>query len=81
MLIHVYLQYGLISINNYMGFGLSGVETRTHMIGSDATIAWVDVSTGRANAVDYHLTGRFQVSQKVNMGKFLIITPTRKRAG
>ena len=44
-----------------MGFGVSGRDDSTFMVGADATIAWVDVTTGSPNAIDYYLTGRFQV--------------------
>ncbi len=43
-----------------MGFGLSGSTSRTHMIGADPVITWVDETTG-PQAVDYFLTGYFQV--------------------
>ncbi len=45
----------------YMGFGLSGSNSSTFMVGADATIAWVDNLEGTPNAEDYHLSGRFQV--------------------
>ena len=43
-----------------MGFGLSGSTSRTFMIGADPVITWVDETTG-PHAVDYFLTGYFQV--------------------
>ena len=45
-----------------MGFGLSGRNDSTFMVGADATIAWVDNSDGSVSAVDYYLSGRFQVT-------------------
>ncbi|XP_064398937.1 neurogenic locus notch homolog protein 3-like [Halichondria panicea] len=47
------------NLNQYMGFGLSGSTSRTHMIGADPVITWVDETTG-PQAVDYFLTGYFQ---------------------
>ncbi|XP_064398528.1 protein Skeletor, isoforms B/C-like [Halichondria panicea] len=47
------------NLNQYMGFGLSGNTNRTHMIGADPVITWVDETTG-PQAVDYFLTGYFQ---------------------
>ncbi len=44
-----------------MGFGLSGRSDSTFMVGADATITWVDSTTGSPNAVDYYITGRSQV--------------------
>jgi hypothetical protein len=44
-----------------MAFGLSGRSDATFMVGADATVAWVDGSSGMPNAVDYILTGRIQV--------------------
>ena len=52
----------ITSINDYMGFGISGRDSSTYMVGADATIAWLDKTTGRPDAVDYHLAGRFQVN-------------------
>ncbi len=49
-----------------MGFGLSGNTTRTHMIGADPVITWVDETTG-PHAVDYFLTGYFQVRQQLSV--------------
>ncbi len=48
------------SRNQYMGFGLSGNTSRTHMIGADPVITWVDETTG-PHAVDYFLTAYSQV--------------------
>ena len=44
-----------------MGFGLSGNDSSTYMVGGDAIIAGVD-TTGYPFAVDYFLAGRHQVS-------------------
>ncbi len=49
-----------------MGFGLSGSNSSTFMVGADATIAWVDNLEGTPNAEDYHLSGRFQVQYILN---------------
>ena len=43
-----------------MGFGASGNSHFTFMDGADPIITWVD-NSGEAHAVDYHLSGRFQV--------------------
>ncbi len=43
-----------------MGFGISGSDSFTSMDGADPVIAWIDESQGPM-AVDYHLSGRFQV--------------------
>ena len=45
-----------------MGFGLSGSNGTTAMIGADVTIAWLDNNLGVPNAIDYYLTARVQVS-------------------
>ncbi len=45
-----------------MGFGLSGSTASTQMFGADPTIAWVDVTNGQPNAVDYYLSAYTQVS-------------------
>ncbi|XP_072047321.1 protein Skeletor, isoforms B/C-like [Amphiura filiformis] len=46
-----------INPGTYMAFGLSGSDTRTLMIGSDVTVAWLDAETGAMpKAVDYHLS-------------------------
>ncbi len=50
----------LYSVDQYMGFGLSGSDSSTLMFGADATITWVDTSS-QANAVDYHLSAYTQV--------------------
>ena len=48
------------STTQYLGFGLSGIESQTLMFGADATIAWVDGS-GVAQAQDYYLSNYVQV--------------------
>ena len=35
-----------LSDKEYMGFGLSGDNERTKMVGGDVTIAWMDHGTG-----------------------------------
>ena len=52
--------------NQYMGFGLSGSDSSTEMVGSDATIAWIDSTTGTPNAQDYYLTARSPVSTELD---------------
>ena len=32
-----------------MGFGLSGDDDRTKMVGGDVTVAWMDHSTGKGH--------------------------------
>ena len=56
------VQYLLCSFptDQYMAFGISGSNTSTFMVGADVVVAWVD--NGVANAVDYYLTSRQQVS-------------------
>lgn len=55
-----------------MAFGLSGRTELTSMIGADATVAWVDSSTGMPNAVDYFLTQRVQVGIMVECATNLL---------
>lgn len=45
-----------------MAFGISGSDTRTDMIGADVVVVYV--KNGVANAVDYLLTERQQVSME-----------------
>ena len=45
-----------------MAFGISGSNTRTDMVGADVIVVWV--KDGVANAVDYLLTARQQVSAR-----------------
>ena len=49
-----------LSTTQYLGFGLSGSDTQTLMLGADATIAWVD-ENGMAQAQDYYLGNYVQV--------------------
>jgi hypothetical protein len=49
------------STPQYLGFGLSGSDTQTLMLGADATIAWVD-ENGMAQAQDYFLENYVQVT-------------------
>ena len=49
------------SVDQYMGFGVSGSDSSTSMFGADPTITWVDTSS-QPNAVDYHLSAYTQVS-------------------
>ena len=41
------LQYFRLDEGEYMGFGLSGDDERTKMVGGDVTIAWMDHATGK----------------------------------
>ena len=52
--------FQLHSTNQYMGFGLSGSDSATVMVGADPTIAWVDPLDG-PQAVDYYLSAYTQV--------------------
>ena len=40
------IQYFRLDEGEYMGFGLSGDDERTKMVGGDVTIAWMDHATG-----------------------------------
>lgn len=44
----------------YMGFGLSGDNERTKMIGGDVTVAWMDHASGQGYAEDYYLDAKSQ---------------------
>ena len=44
----------------YMGFGLSGDDERTKMVGGDVTIAWMDHASGQGYAEDYYLDAKSQ---------------------
>ena len=48
------------SDNTWLGFGLSGSESATFMIGADATIVWVD-REDQPHAEDYYLSAYTQV--------------------
>ena len=54
-----FLQYFRLDEGEYMGFGLSGDDERTKMVGGDVTIAWMDHATGKfflpRNTLDYVL--------------------------
>ena len=43
----ILLQYSRLDEGEYMGFGLSGDDERTKMVGGDVTIAWMDHATGK----------------------------------
>ena len=53
----ILLQYLRLDEGEYMGFGLSGDDERTKMVGGDVTIAWMDHATGKfflpRNTLDY----------------------------
>lgn len=55
---------GRVALNEYMAFGISGSDTRTLMVGSDVTVAWIDPSTNGALADDYYLSAYSQVSEQ-----------------
>ena len=58
------------SVPQYMGFGASGNDQFTWMDEADVVIAWVNSSRG-AHAVDYHLSGRFQVKCSIVSGNHM----------
>lgn len=47
----------------YMAFGLGKDDARSDMANADATVTWVDRSSGQVHAVDYFLSFREQVSR------------------
>ncbi|XP_022080796.1 protein Skeletor, isoforms B/C-like [Acanthaster planci] len=53
---------GRVEPGNYLAFGLSGSDTRTRMVGSDVTVAWMDQTTMSPMVVDYRLHSRAQCS-------------------
>ncbi len=53
---------GRIKPGNYLGFGLSGSDSRTQMVESDVTVAWLNEPGTEAYAVDYYLSAYQQVS-------------------
>ena len=50
------------SVNQYTAFGLSGSTEGISMSNADVTVTWVDSNDASANAVDYFLSSRVQVS-------------------
>ena len=52
-----------------MGFGLSGSDSATLMVGADPTIAWVDPLDG-PQAVDYYLSAYTQVGINIHATYF-----------
>merc|ERR1712226_714767 len=44
----------------YMGFGLSGDNERTKVVGGDVTVAWMDHASGQGYAEDYYLDAKSQ---------------------
>ncbi len=52
--------------NQYNGFGLSGSDASTLMLGADAVITWVDDDLG-PHAEDYYLNEYLQVDRHRHM--------------
>lgn len=52
---------GVISLNEYLAFGISGSSSATLMMGSDVAVVWFDPSDSQPRAVDYHLNDYSQV--------------------
>ena len=52
---------GRVEPGTYLGFGLSGLDSRTSMFGADVVIAWIDKDTNVAMAEDYFLSQYGQV--------------------
>lgn len=52
---------GVISLNEYLAFGISGSSSATLMIGSDVAVVWFDPSDSQPRAVDYQLNDYSQV--------------------
>ena len=48
--------------NDYMAFGISGVDGRTRMIGGDVTVAYFNSDDNQFHADDYHLSSKSQVT-------------------
>jgi len=46
--------------NDYMAFGISGVDGRTRMIGGDVTVAYFNSDDSQFHADDYHLSSKSQ---------------------
>ena len=45
-----------------MAFGVSGVASRSVMVGSDAVVTWLDRRSGQGVAEDYYLQSKRQCS-------------------
>ena len=56
---------GRVEPGTYLGFGLSGSDTRTSMFGADVVIGWIDKDTNMAMAEDYYLSQYGQVKTSV----------------
>lgn len=52
---------GILSLNEYLAFGISGSPTETSMVGSDVSVVWFDPSDSEPRAEDYHLNAYSQV--------------------
>ena len=57
----ILLQYLRLDEGEYMGFGLSGDDERTKMVGGDVTIAWMDHATGKFFLSTYTLNYGYAV--------------------
>jgi len=53
---------GRVADGEYMSFGLSGHPSRSVMVGGDVVAAWLERTTGRGYAIDYHLGAKAQCS-------------------
>ncbi|XP_071827067.1 protein Skeletor, isoforms B/C-like [Apostichopus japonicus] len=51
---------GILSLNEYLAFGISGSPTETSMVGSDVSVVWFDPSDSEPRAEDYHLNAYSQ---------------------
>ncbi|XP_033098904.1 protein Skeletor, isoforms B/C-like [Anneissia japonica] len=58
---------GVVNINDYMAFGISGSESRTQMVNSDVIVAWFDGNVGRAQ--DYFFYGGWNLKQRGDKGE------------
>ena len=71
---------GMAEPNTYLGFGISGSDTRTLMIGADITAVWIDRDSNQGRVDDYYLSAYGQVSVSIlfcqlwfDIGKRLIV--------
>ncbi|PIK53715.1 hypothetical protein BSL78_09384 [Apostichopus japonicus] len=51
---------GILSLNEYLAFGISGSPTETSWLGSDVSVVWFDPSDSEPRAEDYHLNAYSQ---------------------
>ncbi|XP_071827063.1 protein Skeletor, isoforms B/C-like [Apostichopus japonicus] len=59
---------GVISLNEYLAFGISGSSSATLMMGSDVAVVWFDPSDSQPRAVDYHLNDYSQCIPEEGIG-------------